>query len=389
MKVVVVGGKLQGVEAAYLARKAGWEVTLVDKNDNPPATGLSSEFHRLDVVTDRDRFKQIIKNHDLIIPAFEDEFVVKELIKTADMVDVPVAYDVEAYSISSSKIKSDKLFAENNIPAPKYWPDCRLPLIAKPSLLSGSHGVTKIKTEEQLENFIAKHPKYREDWVIQEYIQGPSYSLEVMGYNGTYITLQATEIHVDESYDCKRVVAPTDLNYKLDKKFHEISAQIAKLINLKGIMDVEIINHNGDLKVLEIDARLPSQTPTAVYKSTGINMLLQLADIYVYKQVPKTLNNNQVQKHVIYEHVQALGTTLKTLGESIMGTAGTLKYYEDFFGADEAITNFQSSNKPFVATLILTADNDVDLWNKRKYVLDNILKHCNLTTYIDSMPPSF
>ena len=49
MRVAIVGGKLQGVEAVYLAKKAGWEVVLVDKKSEVPAAELCDEFYSLDV----------------------------------------------------------------------------------------------------------------------------------------------------------------------------------------------------------------------------------------------------------------------------------------------------------------------------------------------------
>jgi pyrrolysine biosynthesis protein PylC len=383
MKVVIVGGKLQGIEAAYLARKADWEITLIDRRNHPPACGLCDEFYQLDIVKDKSKLQNIIKKKDMIIPAFEDRYAVKHLIRLANKNEIPVAFDITANAISTSKRYSDMLFAKNNIPAPRYWPDCSLPLIAKPCSLSGSHGVSKIVTEEELKQFITKNPDYQKNWVIQEYLEGPSYSLEVIGYKGNYITLQTTEIHVDELYDCKRVVAPARLTDDLDKKFHNIASQIAGIINFTGIMDVEIINHNDSLKVLEIDARLPSQTPTAVYNSTGVNMLELLADIYVYERVPIKPSIN-AKKHVIYEHVKTSGTLLKTSGEHIMTEGGPLKYNKDFFGADEALTNYNGKNNSWVATLIITANSAQEVKAKRKEVLNAIMKRCGLISYIDS-----
>ena len=49
MLVAVVGGNLQGVEATYLAKKAGWEVVLIDRRSIVPASGLCDRFIRLDV----------------------------------------------------------------------------------------------------------------------------------------------------------------------------------------------------------------------------------------------------------------------------------------------------------------------------------------------------
>ena len=44
MLIAVIGGKLQGVEAVYLAQKAGWEILVIDKNPDAPATGLCDKF---------------------------------------------------------------------------------------------------------------------------------------------------------------------------------------------------------------------------------------------------------------------------------------------------------------------------------------------------------
>ena len=37
MRLLIVGGKLQGTEAAYLAGKAGWETVLVDRREDYPS----------------------------------------------------------------------------------------------------------------------------------------------------------------------------------------------------------------------------------------------------------------------------------------------------------------------------------------------------------------
>ncbi len=71
MKIAIIGGKLQGVEAAYLARKAGWEVLLIDKNSDVPARDLADVFVQLDVA-DTKRFNSLIKDVELIIPATEN-----------------------------------------------------------------------------------------------------------------------------------------------------------------------------------------------------------------------------------------------------------------------------------------------------------------------------
>ena len=51
----MVGGKLQGTEAVYLAAKAGHETVLVDRREDPPASGLAERFVVADITADEDR----------------------------------------------------------------------------------------------------------------------------------------------------------------------------------------------------------------------------------------------------------------------------------------------------------------------------------------------
>jgi pyrrolysine biosynthesis protein PylC len=54
MRVAVAGGKLQGAEACYLARKAGWNVRLVDCRSDAIARGLCDEFVLSDLAREED-----------------------------------------------------------------------------------------------------------------------------------------------------------------------------------------------------------------------------------------------------------------------------------------------------------------------------------------------
>jgi 3-methylornithine--L-lysine ligase len=49
-----------------------------------------------------------------------------------------------------------------------------------------------------------------------------------------------------------------------------------------------------------------------------------------------------------------------------------LAYVEDFFGADEALTNYRPDRSEWLATLIMTAESRPDLHAKRAAVIDRI-----------------
>jgi pyrrolysine biosynthesis protein PylC len=348
--IAIVGGNLQGVEATYLAHKTGWEVRVIDRQSVVPAKGFCDQFLQLDVVREKNLGKAF-KSVDLVIPALENEEALGRLTQWTRSSGPPFAFDPNAYSISSSKMKSDQLFAQTKVPIPLPWPEC------------GSAG----------------------HWVLQEFIHGPSYSIEIIGTPARYVPLQVTDLVMDETYDCKRVLAPTDLPAAVISNFEQISILLANGLKLTGLMDVEVILHENSLKVLEIDARLPSQTPTAVYWSTGLNMVRMLGDLFLNKFNPKPIKPNSPQG-VVYEHIHVSPGVLEVAGEHIMSGTDALRIRSDFFGADEAITNYAPDRDEWVATLIISADTRKTAWEKRKAVIADIRHHHKIETYRDSSP---
>lgn len=381
MRVAIVGGKLQGVEAVYLAKKAGWEVVLVDKNDWVPAAELSDEFCTIDV-TKVVEWIPFLKGIDLIIPALENQEALDSLVRSAHYASVPLLFDGEAYGISSSKICSKGMFARNGVPAPIPWPECSFPIIVKPSDASGSEGVFRVRSAVEFQSLFEKGLT---DWVIEEYLEGPSYSLEVIGFSGVYKALHITELHMDENYDCKRVVSSVILADELRETFEQIALSLAKHLNLNGIMDVETILHKGKLKVLEIDARLPSQTPVSVYHATGINMLEILGQAFIQGKPWQEFEITE-KRSVILEHIHVWNDCLEICGEHIMTNSGPLHLYLDFFGADEALSDYTPGKTNWVATLIITGENPQVAWKQREIVIQAIRNEWGIRHYYDRCP---
>ena len=300
-------------------------------------------------------------------------------------IGIPFAFDPTAYGISCSKITSAQLFKSADIPTPAGWPECKFPVIAKPGIGSGSRGLNIYKERAELpEALIADN----REWLIQEFVTGPSYSLEIVGLTGQYVAPQVTDLEMDRRYDCKRVTAPSSLADALIDEFEQISLKLAKTLNLKGIMDVEVILHKNELKVIEIDARLPSQTPTAVYWSTGINMVQLLGELFIDRW-PYTDPGTEHEYGVIYEHLRVTSDCLEIAGEHIMAIEESLYIEPGFFGADEAITNYARGRQEWVATLIVTEKNMTAAREKRNSIIDEIRKSLDLDNYRDPTPAGY
>jgi len=375
--IAIIGGNLQGVEAVYLAKKAGWEVLLIDKNPLAGASLMCDRFLPLTITAEIDPH-EILKDVDLIIPALENDSVLAILEKWSLETAIPLAFDMEAYAISSSKKRSNQMFKAININAPKSWPQCDFPIVVRPDDQSGSRGVKIIHNEKELAaNFSIKNALNQ--MVAQEYLEGPSYSIEIIGTPSNYSPLQVTELHMDSDYDCKRVLAPCGLDPVLVNEFEQMAIRIAEHIQLKGLMDVEVILHDGQLKVLEIDARLPSQTPTAVFQSTSINMVKLLEELFLTGKM--NINNTSQSQTAIYEHIKVTNDQIEVLGEHIMSGIGPLKLFQGLFGADEVITNYHPGLNEWVATLILRGKNMEEVIDKKRQIYENIRDKAEQITY--------
>lgn len=381
--VAVVGGNLQGVEVTYLACKAGWRVRVIDKNDRAAASGLCDSFLPIDVTVARD-LTQACGDVDLLIPALEDDTALASLTRWSRLSGVPFAFDPDAYIISSSKLESAALFSRCRLPVPAPWPDCGFPVLAKPSKGSGSKGVKIFHDRDSLEDYFRSAlPPH--GWVLQQYLPGSQHSLEVIGLPGHYRALQVTDLYVDENFDCKRVVAPTALPPKRVAEFENQALTLAAAIDLHGIMDVEAILHDGKLKVLEIDARFPSQTPTAVYWSTGKNMVQLLGQLFS-DRVPRAPAPAPNETSTIYEHIRVSPGLLEVGGEHIMAGQGPLFLRENFFGADEAITNFSAARDSWSATLIIAGADRAAALAKRDRTITQLAGRFSIKKVLDRLP---
>lgn len=349
LRLLVVGAKLQGVEAMYLARKAGFYVMVADRNADAPGILLADEAVITDVY-DENTMLPLFQKIDAVLPAVEDIHVLLKLEEYGGKTGKPVIFDRSAYSISCSKQNSNRLFVENRLPVPAVYPDCGYPVILKPDGLSGSQFVRKAFNPSEVEAYLTMHEL--EGTVIQEYLEGPSYSLEVIGDGENYFFPQITEVICDQNYDCKRIIAPAALSPSEEQQMLAIGESLARSLHIKGIFDIEVISHHGQLKLLEIDARLPSQTPVSVYHSTGINMVEMLVHIAL-GQVEKVrvLPTRQV---CFYQQIQVSSGQISVLGEHIMSACRNLRIREGFFGSTDAITDYSEGSSDWKAIIITT-----------------------------------
>jgi len=374
VRLLIVGGKLQGTEAAYLAGKAGMETVLVDRREAPPAAGLAEVHIVTDITADEARARSLVTSCDAVLPACEHEPTLAWLARRVPAWGVPLLFDLDAYHVTESKLASRRLFADLALPRPAGWPSCGFPAVVKPSTASGSEGVTVARDEGEVTAARAALVAAGHEVVVEEFVEGPSLSIEVIAWGGRALPLQVTGLEFDAGYDCKRVVAPvgsavtggpaatgpggscdweTAASPAALAALDAAGVRIAEGLGLCGLMDVEVMLRGDEPKILEVDARLPSQTPTAVLWSSGLNLVEVLAETVLHGRVPEV--DRRPRRACVYQHVHASRGFITVAGEHVMGSAGPLSLVPGFFGVDEALTDYRAGAATWSATLIAAA----------------------------------
>ena len=294
--------------------------------------------------------------------------------------------DNQAFWVTSDKIRSLKFFRETGIPTPESWPDCGFPVIIKPSNKSGSKSIYRADNKRQLQQSLKLVGRLDDTPIVQEYIRGQALSLEVLGTKGAGQPLQITGLEFDETYGCKRVYAPVKIPPGVEERMKLIGNKVSSGLSLNGLTDLQALLKRSEPVVNEINARLPSQTPTVVYHSTKVNMAELLVRLFLEgRQMPMRFDEPQT---VLYEHVKVFGRELRVQGEHVMANATGLRLNKDFLGADETITNLepgaQATNR--VATLIVKGQNLASASKKMKGAIRNIMNEFRLNHYSDPSP---
>ena len=383
MRIAIVGGALQGMEAVLLAKAAGYETVVIDRKTTAPAMSLCDEPVKINPVSDPEEALKVFRSCDAVIPACEEMDLLMALDSLKDRMDVPLLFDLASYNISSSKNKSNQVMASVGVPLPQPWPECGFPAIVKPASQSGSVGVTVAHNKEDMDRGLEFIKSINDEPVIQEFVHGKSVSIEVIGNGKTAKSYVTTEVCLDSNYDCKMVRCNPNIMSKDDcDLFAKIGKDVAEAIGLSALMDVEAIFTPKGLRVLEIDARIPSQTPAAIQAATGVNLLEELVTTAHGKPKDRTPTDGCS----IYRHVYLKDGKLRSSGEKEFGHVVEPRFAPGLFGCDNSITDYAPGKGEWHATLISKGRTEEEADERAASCIEKILDECSIDEFLDGTP---
>ena len=383
MRIAIVGGALQGMEAVLLSKAAGYETVVLDRKKSAPAMSLCDEPVNIDPTKDPEGALEVFRGCDAVIPACEEMDLLKVLDSMKSKMDAPLLFDLASYNISNSKNRSNEVMKSVGVPLPQPWPQCGFPAIVKPSSQSGSIGVTVAMNDEDMKKGLDIVKSLNDEPVIQEFVHGKSVSVEVIGNGKTAKGYITTEVCLDSNYDCKMVRCNPNIMTKDDcDLFAKIGKDVAEAIGLSALMDVEAILTPKGLRVLEIDARIPSQTPAAIEAATGVNLLEELATTVLGKPADRKPREGSS----VYRHVFLRNGELRSSGEKEFGHVVSPRFAPGLFGSDNCITDYEPGKAEWHATLISKGRTEKEADEKADACIERILNECSIERFLDGTP---
>lgn len=290
-KLMIVGASVLQLPAILKAKEMGLEVIVVDYDRN--AVGVTEAHHYCNAST---------MDEDAVLAAAEDyqpdgimtlatDMPMRGVAKASDKLHLhSISYETAVRA--TDKYDMIKAFKEHDVPSPWYFvvdspeelkahrEDVTFPCIIKPTDNAGSHGVSKVSSfQDLLERYESAHSFSRHGKVIiEEYLEGPEVSVEVMVVKGKVHILQITDKITTGAPHFVEMghTQPSRLPFETQESIRRVAVAACEAVGInKGPAHVEMrVTERGPV-MIELGARMGGDNITShlVPLSTGVDMV--------------------------------------------------------------------------------------------------------------------
>lgn len=295
-RMMILGASALQVPAIRAAREMGYEIILVDYDENAVGFALADIKLVVSTLDMEEVYRQaLIYRPDVVITSTSDgpvrtaAYVNEKLGKRPDL-------SYEDSLCATMKNHMRKRMKESGVPIPAYyaaedWESFRAAVgalggrcIVKPSDNAGSRGVTFLdgreKTEEELRRVYEYSKSNSRNGIVmaEEFMTGPEVSVEAMTVEGKTTVIAITDKYITEPPYFVEIAhsEPSRLSAGMQEKIRETALQAVRAIRLQnGPSHTEIKVTEDGPKVVETAARLGGDfiTSRLVPLSTGVDLV--------------------------------------------------------------------------------------------------------------------
>lgn len=302
MRILIIGASILQLPAIKKAKEMGCYIGVVDYNPQAIGIPLADEYFNVStidvdgVVTVAEQFRP-----DGIMTLATD-MPMRAIAKACEACGLPgISFDTAVKA--TDKGEMIRAFEQYGVEHPWYYivPDrealeqiverVSYPCVMKPTDNAGSRGVVLCRSRDDLlgQYGYAKHESRGGAVIVEEYLQGPEFSVEVMVVHGEPHVLQITDKlttgapHFVEMGHSQ----PTRQPEAVCEKIRDLACRAVKAVGINiGPAHVEMILTKDGPKMVELGARMGGDCITThlVPLSTGIDMVACTIDLACGKE---------------------------------------------------------------------------------------------------------
>ncbi len=309
---IVLGGTFPHIDLINKLKSKGYKTVLVDFAENPIAKGFADQ-HILESSLDHDKVLEIAKEikADLVITSCSDQANVTACY-VAQNLGLPAPYSYEVALSVTDKVIMKRIMAKNGIPTAAYhtvnkdWSfeeiaTLKYPIIVKPADGYGSKGVRVARQPEELANNIVSAIKESRNGnaIIEEFIEGVEVGVDCYVGDGEAHVIMTKQRHKVQSSDneIQQIYActwPAVLSDMVERKFREISNQIAQAFELKDTpLMIQAIVKGDEVYVIEFGARIGGGNSYNIIKRrTGFDIIDASINSFLGRHVDLNIKPN-------------------------------------------------------------------------------------------------
>lgn len=301
-KVVVLGsGPIrigQGIEFDYCSvhcvwalQKMGYETIIVNNNPETVSTDFDiSDRLYFEPLTAEDVLNILeLEKPEGVVVQFGGQTAIKlahavaeagfKIIGTAEA-DINRAEDRKEFdalleSLGIARPRADTVFTE----AEAVEAAARLgyPVLVRPSYVLGGQGMEIAYGEEDIRAYmsIINRSEQEHPVLVDKYLIGREIEVDAI-YDGKDILIPGIMEHVERagvhSGDSMSVYPPQNIGEKILKEIVRCTGQLARALHVSGMINIQYIEHRGELYVIEVNPR-SSRTVPYISKVTGVPMI--------------------------------------------------------------------------------------------------------------------
>lgn len=175
------------------------------------------------------------------------------------------------YAERSRLIIAENIYRESIF---KQIEKLKLPLVIKDTLGLSSFGMDVVTTIAEAKHILLSK-KNNGDRLVEEFLQGPSFGIEVYGSDGKYTVTDplinsVNQFGLTSPKQNVKLGPVTASKYKIPELKEEI-LRLAKLLNFSGIAQIDLLFSENQWYIIEINSRISGMTETMA-ASIGISL---------------------------------------------------------------------------------------------------------------------